>query len=111
MPETTRRHCHCHCHYCSASGETARLTLRNYCAACAKRIDENHLYFRIPKLFTLKGLRTQANGFRHFLRASWTSAAGLTPDARKNGRLSSLKLAAVVWIDQWYVLGAAGWRR
>ena len=99
------------CHDCSASGDSVRLTLRNYCAACAGRIDEHDLYFHVPKPFTVKGLRTQVRGFRCFLRAACLSAAGLTPDARRNGRLSSLKLAVTVWIDQWYVLSAAGWRR
>lgn len=105
--DTTGRHCH----NCSASGDSARLTLRTYCAACARRIDEHHLYFRIPKPFTVKGLRTQVRGFRCFLQAAYLSAAGLNAHARKKGRLSSLKQATAVWIDQWYVLRAAGWRR
>ena len=100
-----------HCHYCNAGGENARLTLRTACSACDRRIDEHHLYFRIPKLFTIKGLRTQARGFRFFLHAARLSAAGQTPHARDHGRLRSLKLAVTVWIDQWYVLKPAGWRR
>ncbi len=108
MPDTTTKR---HCHHCNGAGETARLTLRNYCARCAGRIDGDHLYFRIPKLFTFKGLRTQANGFRCFLQAAYDSAAGRTPHARSHGRLASLKLAAAVWIDHWYVLRPAGWRR
>ena len=107
MPETTGRHCH----HCGTSGDSTRLTLRTCCTTCSRRIDEHDLYFHVPKPFTVKGLRTQVRGFRCFLRAACLSAAGLTPDARRNGRLSSLKLAAVVWIDQWYVLSAAGWRR
>lgn len=108
MPDTTTgRHCHC----CNARGDTARLALRDYCASCARRIDEQHLYFRIPKPFTIRGLRTQARGLRCFLRAAYLSATGRTPAARENGRLGSLRLAATVWIDQWYVLRRAGWRR
>ncbi len=99
-----------HCHYCNAGGSTARLTLRYACSACDRRTT-GHLYFRIPKLFTFKGLRTQANGFRCFLRTARLSAAGRTPHARSHGRLASLKLAAAVWIDQWYVLKPAGWHR
>ena len=106
MPDTTSR-----CHYCSASGETTRLRLRHACAACARRIDQDHLHFRIPKVFTFEGLQTQTTGFRLFLRAAWDSAAGRTPAAREHGRLFSLKLAASVWIDQWQVLEGAGWRR
>lgn len=107
MPETTEHKCH----HCRVSGKTARLRLRHACPACARRIDHDHLYFRIPKLFTVKGLQTQAHGFHFFLRAAWDSAAGRTPAARARGRVVSLKLAAAVWIDQWYVLRAAGWRR
>ena len=108
MPETrTGRHCH----YCNADGDTTRLTLRDACIACTRRIDDQRLCFRIPKLFTFKGLRTQANGFRCFLHAARLSAAGRTPHARSHGRLGALKLAAAVWIDQWYVLRPAGWRR
>lgn len=107
MPETTERHCH----YCGAGGETARLMLHHACRDCCGRIEEDHLCFRIPKLFTLEGLRTQASGIRCFLQAAYLSAAGRTPAARERGRLYSLKLAATVWIDQWYVLRTAGWRR
>ena len=107
MPDTTGRRCH----YCSASGETTRLRLRDACAACARRIDQDRLHFRIPKVFTFEGLRTQVNGFRCFLEAAWRSTAGRTPAAREHGRLYSLKLAATVWIDQWYVLRGTGWRR
>ena len=107
MPETSRRHCH----YCTASGETARLTLRTCCAACTRRIDEHDLYFHVPKPFTVNGLRTQVRGLRCFLQAACLSAAGRTPAARERGRLYSLKLAATVWIDQWYLLRSAGWRR
>ena len=108
MPETrTGRHCH----YCNADGETTRLTLRDACTACARQIDDQRLYFRIPKLFTFKGLRIQVNGFECSLQSTRLSAAGRTPHARSHGRLGSLKLAAAVWIDQWRVLSAAGWRR
>jgi len=107
MPDTTGHHCH----YCSASSETTRLRLRHSCPAWSRRTDEQHLYFRIPKPFTFEGLRTQVNGFRCFLEAAWRSTAGHTPAARERGRLYSLKLAATVWIDQWYVLRGAGWRR
>ena len=107
MPDTTGRHCH----YCDATGETTRLRLRHACPACSRRIDEQHLYIRIPKLFTFEGLRTQGNGFRCFLEAACRSTAGRTPAARERGRLHALKLAATVWIDQWYVLSSAGWRR
>ena len=108
MPDTSTER---HCHDCRASDETARLTLRDYCAACAQRIDEQHLYLRIPKPFTVEGLRTQARGLGCFLRAALVSAAGSTAHAREHGRLSSLKAVAAVWIDHWYVLRAAGWRR
>ena len=107
MPDTTARHCH----YCNASGETARLTLRHACPACSRGMNEQHLYIRIRKLFTFEELRTQAAGFRWFLEAAYRSATGLTPAARERGRLHSLKLTATVWIDQWYVLRSAGWRR
>ena len=100
-----------HCHYCDAGEETTRLCLRRACPACDRRIGEHRLYFHIPKPFTLAGLRTQAHGFRLFLQATCASAAGRTPAARQRGRLFSLKLAATVWIDQWYVLKSAGWRR
>ena len=105
--DTTGRHCH----NCSASGDSARLTLRTYCTMCAKRIDEHDLYFHIPKPFTVNGLRTQVRGLRCFLQAAYLSAAGRTPAARERGRLYSLKLAATVWIDQWHLLRNAGWRR
>ncbi|MYD86056.1 MAG: hypothetical protein F4018_16065 [Acidobacteria bacterium] len=108
MPETNTG---AHCHYCHAGEETTRLRLRHACTACDRRISEHRLYFRIPKPFTLAGLRTQARGFRLFLQAACASAAGRTPAARQRGRLFSLKLAATVWIDQWYVLESAGWRR
>ncbi|MCY4638607.1 MAG: hypothetical protein OXG04_29590 [Acidobacteria bacterium] len=100
-----------HCHYCNAEGGSARLTLRYACSACDRRASGHDLCFRIPKLFTFSGLRTQARGFRYFLQAAYDSAAGRTPHARSHGRLASLKLAAAVWIDQWYVLKPAGWRR
>lgn len=74
-------------------------------------MNEQDLYIRIPKLFTFEGLRTQAAGFRWFLEATYRSATGRTPTARERGRLYSLKLAATVWIDQWYLLRSAGWRR
>lgn len=108
MPETTTGP---HCRYCDAGGETTRLRLRHACAACDRRMSEHRLCVHIPKPFTLAGLRTQARGFRLFLQAAYASAAGRTPAARQRGRLFSLKLAATVWIDQWYVLESAGWRR
>ena len=108
MPETRTR---LHCHYCDADGGATRLRLRHACAACDRRNSEQRLCFHIPKPFTLAGLRTQARGFRLFLQAACNSAAGRTPAARRHGRLFSLKLAATVWIDQWYVLESAGWRR
>lgn len=108
MPETNTG---AHCHYCNADRETTRLRLRHACTACDRRTSEHRLYFHIPKPFTLAGLRTQARGFRLFLQAACASAAGRTPAARQHGRLFSLKLAATVWIDQWYVLESAGWRR
>lgn len=107
MPETNTRP---RCDYCDADGKT-RPRLRRACATCDKRIREHRLYFHIPKPFTLAGLRTQARGFRLFLQAACASAAGRTPAARQRGRLFSLKLAATVWIDQWYVFESAGWRR
>ncbi|MDE2904578.1 MAG: hypothetical protein OXQ28_00675 [Acidobacteriota bacterium] len=100
-----------HCHYCNTDGNTARLRLRHACPACDRRMSEHRLYFHIRKPFTLTGLRTQARGFKLFLQAACASAAGRTPAARRRGRLFSLKLAATVWIDQWYVLESAGWRR
>ena len=108
MPETNTG---AHCHYCNADAKTTRLRLRHACTACDRRTSEHPLYFHIPKPFTLAGLRTQARGFRLFLQAACASAAGRTPAARQRGRLFSLKLAATVWIDQWYVLESAGWRR
>ncbi|MCY4122376.1 MAG: hypothetical protein OXG72_15810 [Acidobacteria bacterium] len=107
MPDTTGRRCD----HCGASGETTRLRLRHACHACCRRMRDDQLYFRIPKAFTFKGLRTQASGLRWFLEAAYRSAAGRTPAARERGRLCSLKLAASVWIDQWYVLSSTGWRR
>jgi hypothetical protein len=104
--DTTGRHCH----YCSASGQTARLTLRHACSACDRRIDGQHLYFHIPKLFTVEGLRTQARGFGCFLRAARLAAAGRTAHARDHGHLRSLKRATKAWIDLWCVLEGDGWR-
>lgn len=107
MNDTTQRHCH----GCKTSGETTRLTRRDYCHTCAARIDSEHLYFRIPKVFTIRGLRTQANGVLCFLQAARGAAAGETIAARKHGRLGGVKLAARFWIENWYVLESAGWRR
>ena len=108
MDETTTEP---RCHYCDAGGRTTRPRLRHTCAACDRRISKHRLYFHIPKPVTLAGLRTQARGFRLFLQAACASTAGRTPASRQRGRLFSLKLAATFWIDQWYVLESAGWRR
>ena len=100
-----------HCHYCHATAGAAPLRLRDGCIHCLRRIDEQRLYFQIPKPFTLAGLRTQARGLGGFLRAAALSISGRTPNARSHGRLRSLQLAVKVWIDHWYVLKPEGWRR
>ncbi len=107
MPDhPTRRDCH----YCHATADEAALKLRDGCARCHRRIDEQRLYFQIPKPFTLDGLRTQARGLGNVLRAAALSIRGRTPHARSHGRLRSLQLAITVWSDQWYVLKPEGWR-
>ena len=89
-----------HCDYCHAGGRTAPLILRDASAGCRDKIDTRHLYFHVPKLFTLDGLRTQARGVRSFLRAAVLSMRGATLHAPAHGRLSSLHRAFTVWIDQ-----------
>ena len=105
-PRSERR-----CDGCGADGENTRLQLRAYCADCTAQMRDRRLYIRIPKPVTLTGLRTQYDGLRFFLNAAGRSLSGRTPAARASGRMKSLQLAASVWIDQWNVLSAAGWRR
>ena len=65
----------------------------------------------IPKLCTLKGLRSQARGIRAMAGALVKNARGTTPLTREKGRVRAMGGAVAYWIEGWYVLERRGWVR